>query len=401
MIHRRGKLPFGGKCALTAVAAVFVCCVFMLSWPRTGIAAEWPKQATISIAGTFPSHVIGPKTKTPPPGDPSTSSLNATVELRGELVVYGAGDGRFETTLNGSSARSTSPARCNDKLTNTVRQTLTRAWIAAGMLYVVRNDQAQFPKGGACGGTTDTLDETLGFKLENGACSFGYTAVHKRNGVAVSWITIVGQRCEITLPGQAPQPAVVQSPGAAAPASGGKQTPPVTPQGPARPGPVPMRAPQPVGPESACTAAPAGPVISKCLIVSCPAGLPADVRARLNITEPQAAENLKHIDAELGTLQTLMDATEAAIEKFQKACRTPGGACSVRGELDATKSKLNDLYDALQMSPEEDVINNTAAAMLQTYQQPDCMNQIFQETSNRLNGALDLIQTAEKLLARK
>ena len=457
----------------------------------------------ISIAGTFPSHVIGPNTKTPPPGDPSTYSLNATMELRGALVVYGTGDGRFETTLNGASAKSTAPARCNDKPTNATRQTLTRAWIAAGMLYLVRNDETKFSKGGACGGATETLDETLGFKLESGACSFGYTGVQKRNGKVVRWTTIVDQHCDIALPGQPPKQTVAQTP-AANPAvpehtqsapqafasagctalngtitfnsngvsvtgnedgegfsagdkitatttgdviilltdetaqwkelaplssgftyvvpattdhrlglgaslknkgengtaswsctpSGGVPAAPATLPGPASPVP----APQPTGGESACTVAPAGPAINKCVIVTCPADLPPDARARLNITGSQAAENLKHIDAELGALQNMMDATKAGIKEFQTACRTPNTACSVRGELDDTKSKLNDLYDALQRPPEEDIIASTAAAMLKTYQQPDCMNQIFQETSDRLNIALDLMQTADKLL---
>jgi hypothetical protein len=236
VIHLSRSLPVRVACGSAAVVAAIVCWVFMLAWPATGIAAEWPKQATISIAGTFPARVIGPKT-TAPQGDPSTYSLNATIELRGDLVVYGAADGRFETTLNGASAKSTAPARCNDKLTNTARQTQTRAYIAAGLLYVVRNDETKFPKSGACGGTTDDLDETLGFKLENGACSFGYTGVHKRNGAILSSITIVDQRCDITLPGQPPKPAVAQTAGAAAapPVSGGNQTAPAAPVPPNAP----------------------------------------------------------------------------------------------------------------------------------------------------------------------
>lgn len=35
--------------------------------------------------------------------------------------------------------------------------------------------------------------------------------------------------------------------------------------------------------------------------------------------------------------------------------------------------------------------------MAQTYQQFDCMKQIFQQTSDRLDAALDVIQQAEKL----
>jgi hypothetical protein len=37
----------------------------------------------------------------------------------------------------------------------------------------------------------------------------------------------------------------------------------------------------------------------------------------------------------------------------------------------------------------------TATAMMRQYQQPDSMNQILQQTSDRLNVALDLIQRAE------
>jgi hypothetical protein len=335
-------------------------------------AAERPDNVTLTITGTFPAQIVNDGV----PAGTSDQRVDARIEVRGQRVVYTTRDGRFEMRLDGPAAVSTAPAECNGALTDTPRRNSARAWFAGGVLAMTRSSEVKFPAGGPCAGQTVSVNETFGIRIVEGRCEFGLTVLrkHSRARPLQRTASIVPWRpCEATPPERRDEPSVARA----------------TPQ------PIPPA--PPATPESACTATPAGAIISRCLIVSCPVDLPADVTARLNITEPLAERNLRHIDEQLAALQALMSGTRAAIAAFERTCRGAGGTCGARAELAAATARLSDLYYALQKSPEEDIINNTATAMARQYQQPDCMKQILQQTNDRLNVASDLMQRAEKL----
>lgn len=370
-----------GRCGMErSVALPIAAALVLLAWSfGSAAAAERPDNVTLAIAGSFPAQIIDNGARVP---GTSSQRVDARIEVRGGRVIYTTGDERFEMRFDGPVAVSTAPAECNGSLTDTPRRTSAQAWFAGGMMALTRHSEARFPAGGPCGGLTVGVNETFGIRVVDGRCEFGLTTVRRRSGARPLQRTamIVPWRpCEATpaAPRQKPDVARVPTP----------VPPPAQPQ-------APVQA-LPASPANACRATPAGAIISKCWIVACPADLPDDVKARLIITEPDAARNLGHIDEELGTLQALMNDTRAAIATVERACG--GGACDARSELEAATKKLSDLYYALQMAPEENVINDTAAAMARQYRQPDCMNQILQQTSDRLNVALDLMLRAEKL----
>src|SRR5262249_15131400 len=135
------------------------------------------------------------------PAKAGSPVLKIEIELTAQRLVYTSEDGRFETKVDGTTATSSAPARCKDELTPTQRQTGTRAWVAGGQLIVTRASEVKFPAKGSCGGTSESLNETLAFKLDNGTCTFGYTGVTKRNGATPVWVSILPpQPCEAKPP---------------------------------------------------------------------------------------------------------------------------------------------------------------------------------------------------------
>jgi len=163
---------------------------------------------TISIDGTFPMRAGSPDAKAG--GAAPTHALRIQIELTGQSLVYTSEDGRFQTKVDGTPASSSVPARCNGELTGTQRKSSTMAWYAGGMLNLVHSSEAKFAGKGPCGGTTESLNETLSMKLDNGTCSFGYTGVTRRNCAnPVSVAILPPQPCTATRPGGKPNVAQV------------------------------------------------------------------------------------------------------------------------------------------------------------------------------------------------
>ncbi|HLH91567.1 MAG TPA: tetratricopeptide repeat protein [Xanthobacteraceae bacterium] len=163
------------------------------------------------MEGTFPSHtgtwgVHGL-------GTPSSYELHARVEINGQNVLYTSAEGRFAARFDGSATMSGARALCEGEITNTRRQTITRAYYAGSKLIIVHGGTANFAAG-ACRGS-DELDDTFGITIDRTGCRFSYTQRHKRGG-ADRFVTIVDQPCTVTLPNA---PAVAGPPASPPPAS--------------------------------------------------------------------------------------------------------------------------------------------------------------------------------------
>ncbi len=215
MVHLRRQFRRPGRPACPRhhrAAAALALLASIVSLPAGAAIPARLKGVTISIAGTFPSHLI--MREHGGQGSPSTHPLDAVVELRGGRVVYTASDGRYETGANGIAATSTAPALCNGVATNARQRTVTAASYSGGRLIVMRSSETAFAAG-PCGGTTASLNETLAFTVDNDACRFWYTQVRRRSGGAnplYRAVTIVEQPCTAKCPAVPTGPSVARGP---------------------------------------------------------------------------------------------------------------------------------------------------------------------------------------------
>jgi hypothetical protein len=351
--------------------------------------ADTLDNVTITAVATLTSHASGPGTAAS--GEVTSAAFKAQIDLRGQTLTYTTPDGPFETRIDGTLATASAPARCNGQPTSVPRRWHTSAWFAGGRLIVVHNGDDVAFAAGPCRGATESVVETLAFKVENGTCTFWYTGGSKRTGInpISTTQTIVSQPCLVTpaaAPGTAQKPSNPQSSSATQSAQ----------QNTAQLPPAPAEMP------AACTAASGGsaqPVLAtipKCTPVYCAAE-----------TEVKWKDNLKRIDDMLTSLQVDIANTYAATQKFRRACVAVGGDFNAPGpkmdafrsanyELSVYKGRITLLSEKIQKAPDEDMFSDTAAAMARTFKQPACMAQINQQTIDTLNAVDEAINKSIK-----